>query len=240
MKFSYKIVYDIEKDIWNWLGGGNSSFFDKSNINNIDNKDDAMIAQKIIRLDETTAKEVLRPYLLTKKDDKNSKLNQFIKLAKIDFSDKYDEACLVLEKITNKRFIPGKFVFYVTTFPRMPYFYETREIFLYASTDDFWGMPIDGFLHEGLHFQFTKYWRNNQKSPVSKLTDNDFDYLKEALTVVLDESLQPLIVVPDTGYPNQANFRKTLHKEWLEHYDFNKLVDFGLKNYKVFLNGIAK
>lgn len=63
-------------------------------------------------------------------------------------------------------------------------------------------MPIDGFLHKGLHFQFTYFWRCDKESPVSKLNESEFNYLKEALTVVLDDDLKPIITVPDMGYPS--------------------------------------
>ena len=89
-------------------------------------------------------------------------------------------------------------------------------------------MPIDSFLHEGLHFQFQFYWREDKNSPVSELNDDEFDYLKEALTVVLDEELAPVITVPNMGYPNQTEFRKLLHREWKKHHNFHGLVEYGL------------
>jgi hypothetical protein len=120
----------------------------------------------------------------------------------------------------------------------MPYFYEKREIFMFASTKDFWGMPLDGFLHEGLHFQFTYYWYENPKSEISKLDFDKFDYLKEALTIVLDDELKPLISIADKGYANQAGFRKALHAKWKKSHDFDELVDFGLKELPKFFGTI--
>jgi hypothetical protein len=132
--------------------------------------------------------------------------------------------------------VSDKFTFYVTTFPRCPYSYDNYEIFMYNSIEGFWGMPIDGFLHEGLHFQFTHYWGDNEKSPVSKLDNDNFDYLKEALTVVLDDDLKPIITQADQGYSNQAEYRKLLSKHWQKYHDFDNLVDFGLSK----LNKFAK
>lgn len=100
---------------------------------------------------------------------------------------------------------------------------------MYDSTEGVWGMPIDGFLHEALHFQFYFYWRLDKNSPVHKLNEDEFDYLKEALTVILDEELKPIITLPGCSYPQQIKFRNVLHKHWKKYHDFDKLVKFGLK-----------
>jgi hypothetical protein len=228
MKYDYKIIYDINRDMWNWRGGIDSSFFGKSNINNIKNDQDRIIANKIVGLKKADAETVLRPYLLAENTDPKSRLNQFIKLAQQDLKNKYSQACEALARITGRPMVPGKFTFFVTTFPRMVYFYEERYIFMYDSIEGVWGMPIDGFLHEGLHFQFTHYWREDKTSPVHDLSQVDFDYLKEALTVVLDEELKPIITVPDKSYPDLAPLREPLHAYWKKHHNFDKLVDYGV------------
>jgi len=135
----------------------------------------------------------------------------------------------VLERITKRPMMSNSFTFYITTFPAMPFFYDTCEILMYDSTEGIWGMPIDGFLHEGLHYQFMRYWQFDESSPVSKLSADEFDYLKEALTVILDDELKPLISQPDNSYPSQVKFRNIIHDHWREHHDFDKLVDFGLE-----------
>lgn len=65
--------------------------------------------------------------------------------------------------------LPGMFTFFITTFPMSSYFYEERYIFFYDSTEGVWAMPIQGFIHEALHFQFHYHWQENDESPVSKL-----------------------------------------------------------------------
>ena len=230
MKYNFQIKYNLQHDIWNWIDSLTNPFMGLDWINNIDNKKDLRIAKQILKFKDNKkqAETILKAYLEIQKNDPNSKLNKFIPLAQKDFENKYQQACKILEKITQKPLLSDKFIFYVTTFPRCPYFYEKQEIFMYDSTHDFWGLPIDNFLHEGLHFQFTHYWYENKKSPVSKLNNIDFDYLKEALTIVLDDELTPILSQPDQGYSNQKKYRKTLHKHWQKHHDFDKLVNFGL------------
>ena len=155
-------------------------------------------------------------------------MNKFIEIAEKDFDDKYEEAIKILEKISGYPMMSNSFDFYITTFPRVPYFYNRREMFMYDSIDGFWGMPIDNFLHEGLHFQFIYYWRKNSNSLVSKLSDKEFDYVKEALTVVLNDELRPILTVVDHGYDNQQEYRKILSDFWKKNDDFSKLVHFAL------------
>ncbi len=235
MKYTYKIIYDIDSDMWNWRDSLKSPFMGFTWRDNVKLKEDLVIVNKIINLNKKEAEKILKPYLLKQRNNSDSRLNKFLDLAEKDLKDKFQDACEVLEKITKKPIMSSHFDFFVTTFPRMPFFYDRKEIFMYCSTEDYWGMPTDGFLHEGLHFQFMYYWQADKKSPVSKLNQEEFDYLKEALTVVLDEDLKPVITVPDRGYPNQVAFRDELHDFWKKTNDFDKLVNFGLKRLPDFI-----
>ncbi len=89
--------------------------------------------------------------------------------------------------------------------------------------------PMGTFLHEALHIQFHNYWQNNPNSAVSKLSAKNFETLKESLTVILDNVLVPFIEIYDRGYAEHHAFRQKLHHEWKKHHDFDKLVDFGVK-----------
>lgn len=230
MKYAYKIVYDIDKDISNWHDALNSPFegFGFSWIDNVTDADDRKIAEKIVGLSKTQAKKILSPYLLSQKDDPNSRLSKYMDTIRRDFDEKYVDACKALERITKRPMMSDKFTFCVTTFPRMQYFYKERLITMYDSTKGVWGMPIDGFLHEALHFQFIYYWREDKLSPVSKLNEDDFHYLKEALTIVLDDDLKPIITVSDKGYESQAAFCKILHEHWVKYHDFDELIEYGI------------
>lgn len=232
---NYEIKYELNRDMWNWRDALANDFMGVSWIDNINNPSDKKVAEKILSLDETKKDELLKNHLLKYKNDPNSELNKFIAVAEKDFADKFTAACDLLAKITNKPFLPGKFKFLATTFPRMPYFYDDREIFFYTETGGFWGSPIDGFLHEALHFQFIYHWRNDTGSPVSKLADEEFEYIKEALTVVIDEDLFPLATLVDGGYDSQKDFRALLKNHWKKFHDFGALVDYGLENMSKFL-----
>ncbi len=227
----YEIKYDLDQDIWNWYDSVNDDY----NVRQLKG-DGRQVAEKILGLPEQKDSEpILIPFLKSKLDDRNSQLNKFIKIAESEFADKFDDACRILEKITNHPMAVDKFTFYVTTFPRMTVFFEEGIIFMYAKIDNrLWGMPIDGFLHEALHFQFNKYWREDENSPVSKLSEDDYFMLKESMTVILDEELKPIITLPDCSYSEFADYRNNLHENWKKYHDFEKLVDFGIKELQKF------
>ena len=226
--------------MWNWRGALSDFRMGYDLKDRIDNDEDRKIASQIIGLKKQSAELILKPHLEAKKTDPNSQLSRFINLAQKEFKNKFTDACLALERITKQPMVPDAFTFYVTTFPRMTCFYEKGEIFMYDSTEGVWGMPIDGFLHEGLHFQFEHYWRQNNNSPVFKLSEEDYFYLKEALTVILDEELKPVITVPDCSYQELSWLREPLHKHWQKYHDFDKLVDYGLLQLKQFTKPVKK
>ena len=211
--------------MWNWYYGTKYSDAGEQ----LNEKDDKKVFNQIKNLNKHESEEILKPFLMEKINNENSELNQFIKIAEHEFKDKFSDACKLLEKITNKPISFSEMTFYVTTFPRMVVFFDESIIFMYVKINkELWGMPIDGFMHEGLHFQFQKYWRDNKKSPVSKLSEDDYFMLKESLTVILDEELSPIISIPDNSYPNFSEFRQKLYKKWQESQDFDGLVKFGL------------
>lgn len=108
-------------------------------------------------------------------------------------------------------------------------YYEEGVIYTYAKIDnELWGMPLDGILHELMHFQTDYYYRQNPNSPVSKLSEDDYFVLKESLTVLLDESWKPIITLPDCSYPEYQSIRDQLLDFYHQHQDFDKLMEFGV------------
>jgi len=65
--------------------------------------------------------------------------------------------------------------------------------------------------------------------PCNELNFKQFDWIKESLTVILDEDFYPIISKPDQGYEVHKEYRLRLHKFWENNKDFDKLVEFGLK-----------
>ena len=102
-------------------------------------------------------------------------------------------------------------------------------IFTYAKIDyELWGMPLDGVLHELMHFQ-TNYYRENPNSEISTLSEDEYYILKESLTALLDEPWKPIMTLPDASYPEFQVLRDKIRKYYYECRDFDKLMEYGAK-----------
>lgn len=233
--YKYHISLDINRDAWNWYDAtkGNFQSFDwRSNLR--DDKD-IEIFDKIKILNKKDAEIIIKKYLKLKYKNEILGINKYKKAIKIELDKNFYEACDWLQKVTKKSLAVKDYKFIITTFPRCPYDYRTGLIFINYFKNFVSINPISLFLHEALHFQFHHFWQQDKDSPISKLSDYDFNFLKESLTVILDDDLKPLMSKADKGYPAHQSFRKELHKEWLKNHDFDKLVDFGLKKLPEFL-----
>ena len=146
--------------------------------------------------------------------------NRAIEIAKIDSNAKSPSEDLL---------------FLITTFPAMIVYYEEGVIYTYAKIDnELWGMPLDGILHELMHFQTDYYYRKNLNSSVSKLSKDDYFVLKESLPALLDETWKPLITLPDCSYPEFRVLRDKLVAFYRETEDFDELMEYGAKEVKKF------
>ena len=225
-KHAVTVKLDQKHDAWNWYDVSRDPVFvDFHWRDNLHGEMQAKFDQ-IIKLKDQVAKEEINRYLIElyrlKKDEYNC-LKWWINT---EIQEKFADACEWLEKTTRRPLLFQKFTIWLTTFPRAPYFPDKGELFFCI----YWINPVEDFLHEALHFQCHTYWRDDPKSPVSKLSQEDWETLKESLTVIIDEDVKPLIRRVDTGYPAHADFRKTLHVEWQKHHDFDRLINFGLKH----------
>jgi hypothetical protein len=226
---------DINSDVWNWCAASSGSFQHFDWRNNLRDAKDIEIYDKIKILDKKPATIIVKKYLKEMYVEQKKNIYSFKKYILKSLDKDFLEACEWLENVTKNPLAVKGYEFIITTFPRCPYNSSTGTIFINFSRYNKVMNPISLFLHEALHFQFHHYWQHNKNSPVSKLSNDDFHFLKESLTVILDDELIPLIGKADWGYPKHQAFRKELHKEWLKHHDFDKLVDFGLKKLPEFL-----
>jgi len=228
-KYSYKIILNLEKDAWNWFDACNSSI--QHGVVWSEKVPDQILDQ-VKDKPENEAIEFIIQFLKQKYIDDKDKIDTFTEFINKRYSENFYSACLKLEQVMKKPIYRNDFTIYLTTIPMAPYNYDLGYLFDYIGWDD----PITGFLHELSHMQFIHYWRNNPDSDVSKLTDEQFEWLKESLTIILDEDFLPLIERPDKGYDIHKSYRKVLHKFWKTNHDFDKLVDFGLKILPDYIN----
>jgi len=130
-----------------------------------------------------------------------------------------------LEKINKKPIYNNKFICYITTIGRCPY-YPKENSFMINIFDN-----IDNILltcaHELMHLQFhhTKYWKQSEKE-IGYYRTHD---LKEALTILLNLEFKDLLKAKDEAYPNHIELRKFISKTWKKEKDFDILINKSLK-----------
>lgn len=221
---TYVIVYDPNRDIDNWLSVAQSPVSHGKNFyDNLGNDADRQMFKDLQNLPTKQARAKLEKYL--KQKVKSAEFLAGEKFIRGRYEQDFQKACDWLEKVTKKPLAFSKYTIYLTTFPCCPY--NPNEGYMY----DYYGWvnPISGFMHEALHIQFHRYWRDDPESPVSKLSGQDWEILKESLTVVLNKKYVDFVELDDRGYAAHQEFRKKLWQCWEKEQDFAKLVEYGSK-----------
>ena len=226
-QYKYHIKLDINSDASNWYSGCNSESYGVDWKKRVSGD----IYNNIFNKSKKEAYKFLIPFLNEKYINEKQNIDSYITSLNNTYKEKFNKACKKIVELTGKDLYLNTFTIFITTFPRGPYNYGKGYIWEYIG----WNNSIVGFMHELLHFQFHHYWRNNPTSAISKLDEDQFQYLKESLTVILDDSLVPLIEHPDKGYDIHQKFRKELHNFWETNKNFDQLVEFGLKRLPEFI-----
>lgn len=221
MEYSYKIIQDINRDAWNWWNGCNRM----SHGVDWKTKIDREIVKNIYHKSQREAYDFLIPLLQEKYLKEGKLLEKQKNFINRQFKQRFTKGYEKIIKVMGKPLYCLNYKFYLTTFERAPYDMDEGAIWMPIN----WKDPMSIFLHELCHFQFTHYWRKNPKSKVAELSDKQFDFLKESLTVILDKDFLPIIQRPDQGYKLHQAFRKELSQFWQKEKDFHKLVEIGTK-----------
>lgn len=228
--YSYEILLDINQDAWNWEDSINQSTdFNYNWKDNLEYKSDIKIYSNAKKLDHSKALKYLNKALSKKYIDESKKIDDYKNIIELKFNEKFLVACKTIENITQKKLAIKKYHLLLTTFPRCPYNFKDGTIFFYITFNKYWPDPIDNFMHEVMHFQTHIYYEHNPNSLVSKLNENQFNDLKEALTVILNKNQFPILTKSDQGYQAHQTLRKILYWKWQKNNDFNEVIEHGAK-----------
>jgi hypothetical protein len=124
-----------------------------------------------------------------------------------------------LESLMKCKIYTGAFTCYLTTIGRCPY--NDKENWFMANI--FWDTDriLIGMAHELMHLQFHHYFNELRV----KISENQFQDLKESLTVLLNIEFKDLLKSEDIGYPNHQELRKFISEEWKKEQDFGRLIE---------------
>ena len=212
------VKVDIFKDAWNWWHACNKISFGVDWSERIP----SAIRSKIKGKRRGEAFAFLVPYLKKLYIKENIK-NKHNNLKKV-FLKSGPAVFNRMRKLTGRKIYKNFFTCYVTTFPRAPYDFDKGFVWIPV----IWPQEtyVRTFVHELLHFQTYAYW---EKFCLKHITKEQFEELKEALTVILNESFIDLIAWPDKGYERHQRLRKKLFAFWKTNKNFDELVKFGIK-----------
>lgn len=220
--YHYEVKLDINQDAWNWYVGCNKQSYGVDWKQRVPEE----VYKHVFNVEKEVAHEFLMGYLNNKYVEDEAEIRQYETYVNKEYEQKFTSACEKLVEVVGKPLYRNDFTTYLTTFPRGPYDYETGSHLMAIG----WKDPVKNFLHELLHFQLIHYWvKQAPTSAIARLGRDEFDWLKESLTVILDEDFYPLISTPDKGYELHREYREELHSFWQAEKNFDELVEFGLE-----------
>jgi hypothetical protein len=70
---------------------------------------------------------------------------------------------------------------------------------------------------------------------MKELSEAEFEFLKESLTVILNDECLEFMGKLDMGYPIHQALRRDLLREWRQHHNFQKLITWGCERVKKYI-----
>lgn len=137
-----------------------------------------------------------------------------------------------LEILMSKRFVSDRINVFVTTFHRAPY-NVANNFFYIIFRDSKEDLAIRSIYHELLHFMFHWYFWNDFSS--SGFSDFEIHDFKEALTVILNPTLEKRGLPLDIGYPDHQELRKNVEELWTKEKDFSVFINNAILMYRNYL-----
>ncbi len=216
------IKVDFQKDVWNWL----SAVLKKQSYGiNWLKFIPLTLRKKISNKNEKEMANLINSFLKKKYRTEGKKLTKYANNLQKSLNNVADNIFTTMEIITEKPIYRKHFTGFVTTFPRGPYNAKKGYIwFIYNKSNDW---QIMAFIHELLHMQFKYYYK---EVLLKKINDEQFSFLKESMTVIINKEFTQITSEKDKGYKLHQKFRKYLLDLWKYKKNFSQFVNEAVKN----------
>lgn len=231
-----KLNFHIDKrrDAKIWYDFANTFTSEKTHWINMHQKNQHPIFQSIIWKSKDDAYKILSPYL-----DKTYVEKNFAHIQKHTQERRETEWISLLTRLETVVWKPipkNTIDIFLTAWYHCPYYYYPHRWFMAApyknsqDTTEFTPlMTTNTVLHEMLHLMLHHYYEEYILD--AGLTPKEFEHLKEAQTIILDESFADILPEKDGGY-NYKDYIPTREKfaEFRKHNkNFDAFVDYGIQ-----------
>ncbi len=222
-KYTFEIEYVLKNDIKNWLAAVNEGEFEEKKWK------DGLYGYYLEEFEKIVSMKNSKKVEKEIEDFVLAHFGEYIfgkqQEIEAEYTEKFLDVCEYIERLTGKALAVKHIKIYLTTFPRAPYSLEDGVVYFCI----FWNNAVGILLHELLHMQVIKHWRENKKSDISKLNEKDFVFLNESLTFLINDfdDLSPNVKI-DTGYEKHLTFRNELKKYWNKGCNFEELLSFSV------------
>jgi len=233
MMQSIAIKVNFEKDLWNWIQA-----IQKGQSHGISWSQwipDAVVKEKIKGKEKKEVAEILRLFLEEKYATEEKLFTDYAEHLEIVLCQISDRIFALLEKMTEKPVYRNEFTGFVTTFPRGPYSTKSGYIWFIYGKGDEW--QIKACIHELLHMQFEHYYKEKLRKQIN---EKQFDFLRESMTVILNEEFREITQEIDKGYPIHQEFRKRLLVLWKQRQNFQEFIENAVKEVGKFQQSITR
>ena len=219
--FSIEIKLDLKKDLKNWVDGCNKISHGKDWKLGV-SPEYQPIVEQLVGSDFEEAGKFMYPVLEGIYEEKKGLITNYKNIIQEKINTHLQEACLAMEDMTGFPLYRKDFILNLTTFPRWPYNKETGEFWscVFRSPENI----LWNFLHELQHFQVLHYFKDTP--PMSRLTREQFEFLKESLTVILNVECKKFMAREDKWYTLHQDLRRDLLAFWAKESDFNALIAY--------------
>jgi len=213
---SIAIKVNFEKDLWNW-----TQAIQKGQSHGISwlRWMPKAVKEKIKGKEKKEVAEILRLFLEEKYVTEEKLFTAYAEHLETILRQISGRMFALLEKTTEKPICRNEFTGFITTFPRGPYSTKSGYIWFIYGKNDEW--QIKACIHELLHMQFEHYYKEKLRKQIN---EEQFGFLRESMTVILNEEFQGITREIDKGYPIHQEFRKRLLVLWKQRQNFQEFV----------------